>query len=70
MLTIKEETANAIIEDIKSLQGLLTDQIQDLHQMKGGIPMRHSYIYYREILKGISNALVTGLKEVKNDKSK
>jgi len=70
MLTITEQKANDIIDDLKTLNKLLTDQISDLHEMKGGIPMRHCFIFYRERLQGITDALVTELKEVKNDESK
>jgi hypothetical protein len=70
MLTITEQKANDIIEDMKTLSKLFTDQISDLHEMKGGIPMRHCFVYYRERLQGITDALVGELKEVKQQKEK
>lgn len=47
---IKEEALNEFFELIEELEQLLTERIQDLHEVRGGMQARHAYLHYRDLL--------------------
>lgn len=52
-------------EQIKDLDGLLTERISELHQVKGMQQCRHAYIYYRSLLWEARDTIINNVKEVK-----
>lgn len=56
-----------IHEEIKCLENRLTDMISDLHQVKGGVQARHSFMYYRSILYGVKYRLTEKCKPLKDE---
>lgn len=62
---IKNEKVADIFEVIDELEELLTDRISDLHNVKGGMQARHSYILYRKLLWEAKYLMRDNLKEIK-----
>lgn len=46
---IEKEKLEDAMAEIDRLEGLLTDMISDLHNVKGGMQARHTFMYYRDL---------------------
>jgi hypothetical protein len=49
-LMIDAEKVTEIIEILKECETLLTERISDLHEVKGGMQARHTFILYRQFV--------------------
>ena len=65
---IETKKADDVVERIDSLERLLTERISDLHEIKGCMGERHSYMYYRKLLWEIKYELSQSLTEIKSKK--
>jgi hypothetical protein len=62
-VNMSEDTLKNVFEDLDFLSRLMDDMISDMHNVKGGQQVRHSYMLYREYMwkmkaelkKGIAN---------------
>ena len=62
-VNVDENTLKNVFEDLDFLSRLMDDMISDMHNVKGGQQVRHSYMLYREYMwkmkaelkKGIAN---------------
>ena len=62
-VNMSKDTLNNVFEDLDFLSRLMDDMISDMHNVKGGQQVRHSYMLYREYMwkmkaelkKGIAN---------------
>jgi hypothetical protein len=62
-VNISKDTLDNVFEDLEFLSRLMDDMISDMHNVKGGQQVRHSYMLYREYMwkmkaelkKGIAN---------------
>lgn len=61
---IEEKKLNEISEAMNELEKLLTERISDLHEVKGGMQARHTYILYRNCLSKIMSKLNNSLEDV------
>jgi hypothetical protein len=60
---MSKDTLDNVFEDLDFLSRLMDDMISDMHNVKGGQQVRHSYMLYREYMwkmkaelkKGIAN---------------
>lgn len=74
-MTLKIESSDLkeVIELMNNLEDLLTEQISDLHEIKGMMQTRHTYIYYRSLLmqaeNKLKNSISTLIEEDKNNGS-
>jgi uncharacterized protein YutE (UPF0331/DUF86 family) len=62
--TTDNRKLNAVLDEIKELENLLTERIVDLHEMKGYVAVRHAHILYRQRLLEIKQALLDAVTEV------
>jgi hypothetical protein len=60
---IEEKELKDIISEIKELEKLLTERIQDLHEIKGMMQARHAYILYRDRLWQINDLVFNSYKK-------
>lgn len=65
---IESEKVDNFFEVIDDLEVLLTDRINDLHEVKGGMQARHAYVLYRKLLWEAKYLMLDNLKEIKNKK--
>lgn len=65
---LEEKDLNEIYEGFKELEDRLTDMISDLHQVKGGVQARHSFMYYRKLLYGVRKKLTETCNLIQNEK--
>jgi hypothetical protein len=63
-LTIDADKAADILESLKECESYLTERISDLHEVKGGMQARHSYIFYRQYVYRAWIDLRDNLKEL------
>ena len=62
-VNMSKDTLDNVFEDLDFLSRLMDDMISDMHNVKGGQQVRHSYMLYREYMwkmkaelkKGIAN---------------
>jgi hypothetical protein len=62
-VNMSKDTLDNVFEDLEFLSRLMDDMISDMHNVKGGQQVRHSYMLYREYMwkmkaelkKGIAN---------------
>ena len=62
-VNMSQDTLDNVFEDLDFLSRLMDDMISDMHNVKGGQQVRHSYMLYREYMwkmkaelkKGIAN---------------
>ena len=62
-VNMSEDALGNVFEDLDFLSRLMDDMISDMHNVKGGQQVRHSYMLYREYMwkmkaelkKGIAN---------------
>lgn len=54
---IESEKIEEFFEVVDKLEKLLTERIEDLHEVKGGMQARHAYILYRKLLWEAENLL-------------
>ncbi len=54
---MKDKKLNEVLEEIKTLDDLLTERIVDLHGEKGLEQASHAYIFCRSILWGIRDKI-------------
>lgn len=62
--TTDNKKITEVLDQIEDLNNLLTERIADLHEGKGMMQARHAYVFYRERLWGIKEALLDALTEV------
>jgi hypothetical protein len=63
IVNMSQDTLDNVFEDLDFLSRLMDDMISDMHNVKGGQQVRHSYMLYREYMwkmkaelkKGIAN---------------
>ena len=60
---LNEENLNNVFEDLDFLSRLMDDMVSDLHNVKGGQQVRHSYMLYREYMWKIKAELKKGIQE-------
>ena len=65
---IESDKVDNFFEVIDDLEVLLTDRINDLHEVKGGMQARHAYVLYRKLLWEAKYLMLDNLKEIKNKK--
>lgn len=59
MSKTKEKQNEKVLELLTELDKLLTDRISDLHDVKGGMQSRHTFILYRQYVWSIKKELQT-----------
>jgi hypothetical protein len=52
-----KSTKKEALEMLNKLENLLTERIEDLHQVWGMQQARHAYIYYRDLLGDIEEKI-------------
>jgi len=62
---IEEKEVNNFFEIVEDLEKLLTERVQDLHEVPGGMQARHAYCYYRKLLWEAKYLIRDNLKETK-----
>jgi ACT domain-containing protein len=54
---ITQDDLKTLQNTIQELDQLLTERISDLHQVKGGMQSRHAYIFYRNLVWQVKDAI-------------
>lgn len=52
-----KETKKEALVMLRNLDGLLTERIEELHEVQGMQQARHAYIYYRDLLWDIEEKI-------------
>ena len=52
-----EKKISEILEETKTLEDLLTERIEDFHEVQGAAQARHTFVFYRSILWGIKDKI-------------
>ncbi len=52
-----EKKISEILEEIKTLDYMLTERIVDFHEVEGHTQARHAYVYYRSLLWDIRDKI-------------
>jgi hypothetical protein len=60
-VNMNEGTLKNVFEDLEHLSGLMNDMIVDMHNVKGGQQVRHSYMLYRKYIWDIQAELKKGM---------
>jgi hypothetical protein len=60
-VNMSEDTLDNVFEDLDFLSRLMDDMISDMHNVKGGQQVRHSYMLYREYMWKIKAELKKGI---------
>jgi hypothetical protein len=60
-VNMSEDALGNIFEDLDFLSRLMDDMISDMHNVKGGQQVRHSYMLYREYMWKIKAELKKGI---------
>ena len=66
ILEISEDDFDDIIIELEDIDKILTERISDLHQIKGAMAERHSFIYYRKLICDLKDNLNKKINEKKN----
>jgi hypothetical protein len=67
-VNMSEDTLKNVFEDLDFLSRLMDDMISDMHNVKGGQQVRHSYMLYREYMWRMKSNLRKGIQtEVTNE---
>ena len=62
-VNMSEDTLKNVFEDLDFLSRLMDDMISDMHNVKGGQQVRHSYMLYREYMWKMKAELKKGIQE-------
>ena len=62
-VNMSEDALGNVFEDLDFLSRLMDDMVSDLHNVKGGQQVRHSYMLYREYMWKIKAELKKGIQE-------
>jgi hypothetical protein len=60
-VNMSEDALGNVFEDLDFLSRLMDDMVSDLHNVKGGQQVRHSYMLYREYMWKIKAVLKKGI---------
>jgi hypothetical protein len=60
-VNMSEDALGNVFEDLDFLSRLMDDMISDMHNVKGGQQVRHSYMLYREYMWKIKAELKKGI---------
>jgi hypothetical protein len=60
-VNMSEDTFKNVIDNLDHLSKLMNDMIVDMHNVKGGQQVRHSYMLYRKYLWDIKDELKKGI---------
>ncbi len=58
---MSEDALGNVFEDLDFLSRLMDDMVSDMHNVKGGQQVRHSYMLYREYMWKIKAELKKGI---------
>jgi hypothetical protein len=61
IVILDANTFKNVIDDLDHLSKLMDDMIVDMHNVKGGQQVRHSYMLYRKYLWDIKDELKNGI---------
>ena len=61
IVILDANTFKNVIDDLDHLSKLMDDMIVDMHNVKGGKQVRHSYMLYRKYLWDIKDELKNGV---------
>jgi hypothetical protein len=62
-VNMSEDALGNVFEDLDFLSRLMDDMISDMHNVKGGQQVRHSYMLYREYMWKMKAELKKGIQE-------
>ena len=62
-VNMSEDALDNVFEDLDFLSRLMDDMISDMHNVKGGQQVRHSYMLYREYMWKMKAELKKGIQE-------
>jgi hypothetical protein len=62
-VNMSKDTLDNVFEDLDFLSRLMDDMISDMHNVKGGQQVRHSYMLYREYMWKMKAELKKGIQE-------
>ena len=60
-VNMSEDALGNVFEDLDFLSRLMDDMVSDMHNVKGGQQVRHSYMLYREYMWKIKAELKKGI---------
>jgi len=60
-VNMSEDALGNVFEDLDFLSRLIDDMVSDMHNVKGGQQVRHSYMLYREYMWKIKAELKKGI---------
>jgi hypothetical protein len=60
-VNMSEDALGNVFEDLDFLSRLMDDMVSDMHNVKGGQQVRHSYMLYREYMWKIKAVLKKGI---------
>ena len=60
-VNMSEDALGNVFEDLDFLSRLMDDMVSDMHNVKGGQQVRHSYMLYREYMWKIKSELKKGI---------
>jgi hypothetical protein len=60
-VNMSQDTLDNVFEDLDFLSRLMDDMISDMHNVKGGQQVRHSYMLYREYMWKMKAELKKGI---------
>jgi hypothetical protein len=61
VVNVIKQNLDIVFEDLDFLSRLMDDMISDMHNVKGGQQVRHSYMLYREYVWRIKAKLKEGI---------
>ena len=61
IVILDANTFKNVIDDLDHLSKLMDDMIVDMHNVKGGQQVRHSYMLYRKYIWDIKDELKNGV---------
>jgi hypothetical protein len=61
VVNVIKQNLDIVFEDLDFLSRLMDDMISDMHNVKGGQQVRHSYMFYREYVWRIKAKLKEGI---------